>query len=48
VAVRLLSDDAMFWSMNREARQHQAGRNWAMAAEELEQALTEAGRIKGR
>jgi hypothetical protein len=35
VAIRLLSDDAMFWSENRDARLLAQGRNWGTVAEEL-------------
>jgi hypothetical protein len=39
VALRLLSDDTLFWSQNREARFAQTGRGWERAAEELESIL---------
>ncbi|HXP97783.1 MAG TPA: glycosyltransferase [Telmatospirillum sp.] len=35
VAIRLLTDDEMFWSENRDARLLQRGRNWDMVAEEF-------------
>jgi glycosyltransferase involved in cell wall biosynthesis len=35
VAVRLLTDDEMFWSDNRDARLSQRGNNWDAAAEEF-------------
>ncbi|WP_158240783.1 glycosyltransferase [Telmatospirillum siberiense] len=44
VAVRLLTDDAMFWAENRDARLLQRGRNWDMVANEFVSLIAEAVR----
>ncbi len=44
VAIRLLTDDEMFWSMNREARLLQRDRSWETVAGEFSQAFTQADR----
>jgi hypothetical protein len=36
VAIRLLTDDALFWSMNRDARLLQRERSWDVAASEFD------------
>jgi glycosyltransferase involved in cell wall biosynthesis len=43
VAVRLLNDDAMFWSENREARLSQRGRGWDTVALDFTVLLKAAG-----